>query len=65
LILTSPEHISENFGESYHCKNIKFENFDESQQKTVHLGELQGSLCVVCHFHVIINENRHMYMYVF
>jgi len=25
-----PEDISENFGESHHCMNLKFENFDES-----------------------------------
>ena len=23
----SPENISENVGESHHCKNLKFENF--------------------------------------
>jgi len=28
--LTSPEDISENFGESYHFKNWKFENLGES-----------------------------------
>jgi hypothetical protein len=29
--LISPEDISENFGESCHCKNLNFENFGESQ----------------------------------
>jgi len=29
----SSEDISENFEESYHCKNLKFENFCESQLK--------------------------------
>jgi hypothetical protein len=37
----SPEDISEHFGESPHCKNLKFENSDESR---THLGELKGSL---------------------
>ena len=34
-MLMSPEQISENFGESHHCKNLKFENFGEFQQKMV------------------------------
>ena len=29
----SPEYISEHLGESQHCQNLKFENFDKSQQK--------------------------------
>jgi hypothetical protein len=33
--------ISENFGESHHCENLKFKNFGESRTQ---LGELQGSL---------------------
>jgi hypothetical protein len=37
-MLMSPEDISENFGESHHCKNLKFENFDESQPKMVSPG---------------------------
>jgi hypothetical protein len=28
-----PENISENFGDSHHCKNLKYENFGESQLK--------------------------------
>ena len=34
----SPEDISENFGESHQCKNLKFENFGESQLKMVSRG---------------------------
>jgi len=29
----SSEDISENFSESHHCKNLKFEKFGESQLK--------------------------------
>ena len=29
----SPENISEHFGESHHCQNLKFENFGKFQQK--------------------------------
>jgi len=31
--LICPEDISENFGESHHCKNLKFENFGDSHLK--------------------------------
>jgi hypothetical protein len=34
----SPEAISENFGESHHCKNKKFENIGESELKIVSPG---------------------------
>ena len=37
------------FGESHHCKNVKFENLgdtSENDECTTHLGELQGSLYV-------------------
>jgi hypothetical protein len=34
----SPEDISENFGDSHYYKNLKFENFDESQLKMVSPG---------------------------
>jgi hypothetical protein len=34
----SPEDIFENFGESHHCKKLKFENFGESQLKMVSAG---------------------------
>jgi hypothetical protein len=30
-MLTSPEGISDNFAKYHHCKNLKFENFDESK----------------------------------
>ena len=41
----SPENISANFGESHHCKNLKFKNVGESQRKTVtQLVEMQVSL---------------------
>jgi len=39
----SPEDISKNFGESYHCKNWKFENFDESQLYMVSPGLVKVS----------------------
>lgn len=46
--MISREDISEIFGESHHCENLKFENFNESQLKMVsiwtHLVELQVSL---------------------
>lgn len=38
IYLISPEYISENFGESHHCQNLKFENASESQLKTVSPG---------------------------
>ena len=38
LNLMSPEDIFENFGESHHCKKLKFENFGESQLKMVSAG---------------------------
>ena len=34
----SPEDISENFGESKYCKNLKFENFGKTQLKMVSPG---------------------------
>ena len=34
----SPEDIILNFVESHHCKNLKFENFGESQLKMVSPG---------------------------
>jgi len=34
----NPEDISEYFGESHHCKNLKFDNFGESQLKMVSSG---------------------------
>jgi hypothetical protein len=37
-MLTSPEGIFENFAKYHHCKNLKFENFDESQLKMVSPG---------------------------
>ena len=40
----SPEDISENFDESHNCKNLKYENFGESQVKMVSLDELKGFL---------------------
>ena len=30
VAIYADEDISENFGESHHCKNLKFENLDES-----------------------------------
>jgi len=38
--LINPEDISENFGESCHCKNLNFENFGESQLKMVSCKDL-------------------------
>jgi len=38
----SPEDISENFGESHHCKNQKFENIGESKLKIVSPGLVQA-----------------------
>ena len=41
----SRRQISENFGESHHCKNVKFENFGESHHckdlKFENFGEFQ------------------------
>ena len=44
-MLMSPENVSENFGESRHCKNLKFENFDESQLKS--LGDMGWSTILI------------------
>jgi hypothetical protein len=35
--LMSPEDISENLGEFHQHKNLKFENYDESQPRTTSL----------------------------
>jgi hypothetical protein len=37
-MLMSPEDISEHFGESHHFKNLKFENFGQSQLKMMSPG---------------------------
>jgi len=41
FILMSPEDISENLGDFHQYKNLKFENYNESQLKTASLGELK------------------------
>ena len=46
----SRRQISENFGESHHCKNKKFENFGEFQLKMVSPGLIKTSckdLCII------------------
>ena len=47
----SQEDISENFDESRHCKNLKFENFGESR---THLSKLQRSLIVLLIFSIFV-----------
>ena len=47
----SPEDISENFDESHHGKNLKFENVGEFQLKMVSPGLVQVNckdLCILC-----------------
>jgi hypothetical protein len=39
----SLEDISENIGESHHCKNLKFETFAEAQLKMASAGLVQVS----------------------
>jgi hypothetical protein len=57
----NPEEISERLGESHHSKNLKFENFGESQ--LTHLSKLQGSLCYLssqadpCEVSVVLTNN--------
>ena len=41
--LMSLEDISENIGESHHCKNLKFETFAEAQLKMASAGLVQVS----------------------
>ena len=43
----SPEDISENVGESYHCKNFKFENSGKSQLKMVCPGHIDKILTIL------------------
>jgi len=44
----SPEDISEHFGESHHCQNLKFENFGKSQQKMESSGLIWASCKDLC-----------------
>ena len=46
----SPEDISENLGEFHHCKNLKFQNFEEFQMqlKMMRLGLIQASCKELC-----------------
>jgi hypothetical protein len=49
----NPEDISENFGESHSCKNLKFEKkwwiLAENGEYRTHLGKIHGSqVCDIC-----------------
>jgi len=44
--LTSPQDISENFGESHHCKDLKFVNFGESGTLLGRVARISGSQSV-------------------
>ena len=43
IYFNSPEDIYENIGKSHHCKNLKFENFGESQQNIMSPGLILAS----------------------